>query len=514
MLNFQIRFIILVDKLKQHITFNYFYMKKLVLLICILTASTYTVFGQAEGSVVSATARGGVATTMVTDYQSIGINPANLGLRGKYETKHVTFGLLETNASGFVQGASLSQIKNLFLSNDSLTSSQRSQGASLFKGSTVSANADVMLFGLSIQSDKLGGLAFSVNDVVRTYAGISQNFSNFIFSGASSTQYFDSLKLGDGTKVANDPSQYSNYYNNHQGITQGITSQPFSLGHIISGSNFKAQYNRTFNAAYSREVFRNEVFTLSAGIGVKYVMSYYYMNISADNGVLKGNIANNPAFSSFSPNLSSPGKVNGGNVISPVGQGYGIDLGITGTILDILKVGVSVVNIGAITYNKNTYQVKDTTITTMNYSPSTADGLNQTIFWKKSNSFTVQMPTMFRFGTSISLLEKKIEVGTDIVVPLNHEAGNINKAIYAIGGDAYVTRWFKVSTGTSIGGNYANSIYYYRPHVCIPLGITFIAGENGGWEVGFSTRDIVSLINTNTKSPLYSMGMCVFRFRL
>ena len=34
-------------------------------------------FGQAEMSVFSATGRGGVATTFVTDYQSLGINPAN-----------------------------------------------------------------------------------------------------------------------------------------------------------------------------------------------------------------------------------------------------------------------------------------------------------------------------------------------------------------------------------------------------------------------------------------------------
>jgi len=487
-------------------------MKKLLLLLSILTATVHTVFGQAEGSVVSATARGGVATTMVTDYQSIGINPANLGLRSKYETKHVTFGLLETNASGFVQGVNMSQLKSLFLSGDSLSPAQQAQGTNLFKGANASANADVMLFGLAIQSDKLGGLAFSVNDVVRSYAGFSQNLTNFTFSGATSTQYFESLYLKNGQTVANDPSQYANY--SKIGIDSGITAHPFNIGQVLSGSNLKAQYNRTFNVAYGKEVFRNEIFSLSVGLGVKYVMSYYYMNLSSDHGELKGNIANNPVFSSFSSNLNVPNKTNGGNLLSPVGQGYGIDIGVTGTILDVLKVGVAVVNLGAITYNKNTYQVTDTTIHSIAYSPTTADAFNKTIYWKQSHSFTVQMPTMFRFGASVSLLEKKVEIGTDIVVPLNNEAGNINKAIYAVGGDVYLTRWFKVSSGTSIGGNYANSIYYYRPHVCVPLGFTLIAGENGGWEVGFSTRDIVSLINQGGKSPLYSVGMCVFRFRV
>ena len=445
-------------------------MKKLLLLISILTATVHSVFGQAEGSVVSATARGGVATTMVTDYQSIGINPANLGLRSKYETKHVTFGLLEANGSAFAQGVTLKQLSNFLLSGDTLNPSQKSQAAGLFKGTNASVNADIMLFGLAIQSDKLGGLAFSVNDVIRGYGGFSQNFSSFAFSGALSTQYFSQLQLGDGTKAPNDPNQYNNYINNHNGITGGIAAQPISLGSVLNGSSIKAQYNRTFNVAYGREVFRNDVFSLSVGVGVKYVMSYYYMDITSDNGVLKGNIANNSTFTGgVSSNLNIPNKSNGGNLISPVGQGYGIDLGVTGTILENLKIGVSVVNIGSILYNKNTLAVKDTSFSTLKFDASTADGFNKTVYWQNRGAFTVQMPTMFRLGGSLSLLEKKIEVGADIIVPLNHEAGNINKAIYAIGGDVYVTRWFKVSSGTSIGGNYANSIYNYRTKVCVHL---------------------------------------------
>ena len=91
-------------------------MKKLLLLFSLFLTGIYAAFGQAEGSVVSATARAGVATTFVTDYHSIGINPANLGLRTKYETKHFTFGLLETNISGFAKGVTKSQMKNYLFS--------------------------------------------------------------------------------------------------------------------------------------------------------------------------------------------------------------------------------------------------------------------------------------------------------------------------------------------------------------------------------------------------------------
>src|SRR6478735_4605800 len=107
-------------------------MKKLLLLLSLLIASTYTVFGQAEGSVVSATARAGVATTFVTDYQSIGINPGNLGLRSKYETKHITFGLLEMNASVFAKGVSRQQMNDLIFNGDTLSPNTQVQAANLF----------------------------------------------------------------------------------------------------------------------------------------------------------------------------------------------------------------------------------------------------------------------------------------------------------------------------------------------------------------------------------------------
>jgi len=491
-------------------------MKKLLLLFSLLIASTYTVFGQAEGSVVSATARAGVATTFVTDYQSIGINPANLGLRPKYETKHVTFGLLELNASVFAKGVTKQQMNDFIFNGKTLSPGTQIQAANLFANNNISANIDLMVLGIAFQYDKLGGLAFSVNDVMRANGNLSQNFTNFSFSGALSTQYFDNLRTNNGTTVANDPNQYA-YYNTlagGNGINAGLSTNGVSLGHIFKGTDVKAQYYRTFNAAYGKEVFRNDVFNVSAGVGLKYVWGYYYMDIQSKNGVLQGNVADNPIFSSLSTNFNIPDKNNGGNVLSPVGQGFGFDIGGTAEIYEKIKIGISLVNVGGIKYTKNTYEVKDTTIYNLKFDPSTADGFNKTVFWQEGKSFTAKLPTTLRLGGSVALLEKRLEVGGDIIIPLNKTPGNINTTMIAVGGDFYLKRWFKLSSGASIGGNYANSLDGYSTHVCVPLGFTLIAGENGGWEFGMSTRDIISLIDINGKSPLYSAGLCMFRFRV
>ncbi len=485
-------------------------MKKLLLLISILSASSSAVFGQSEGSVVSATARAGVATTFVTDYQTIGINPGNLGLRSKYETKHVTFGLLEMNATAFAKGVTTNQLKNYFFDGKTLTPAEQKAAANAFAGNNMSVNADIMLFGIAYQSDKLGGLAFSIKAHSLGNGNLDQNFTNLAFSGGLSTEYFDKLKLNNGSVVPNDPSQYNAY--NAIGIDSSISTNGVSLGSVFKNTTVKSQFYSTINLAYGKEVFRNDVFHVVAGIGVKYVMGYYYMNMQSVNGQLQGKVVDNPAMSSLSENFNIP-DTDQQKFSKPSGHGYGIDLGGTIVIYDKLKIGISLVNLGSIKY-KNAYDVLDTTIYKLNYDPSTADAFNETVFWKKADAFKVSLPTTFRFGGSLALFEDRLEVGADIIVPLNKEAGNINTPTYALGGDFYLKRWFKLASGISIGGNFANKIDQYSTHVAVPLGFTFIVGENGGWEVGLATRDIISYFNMKGEGPLYSAGMCLFRFRV
>lgn len=488
-------------------------MKKLLLLFPLFLTGMYTAFGQSEGSVVSATGRAGVATTFVTDYHSIGINPANLGLRTKYETKHTTFGLLETNISAFAKGVTTNQLADLILNNETLSPSNQIKAANLFASNNISINADVMLFGLAYQSDKFGGLAFSVNEVVRTNMNMSQSYTNLAFAGGLATQYFDKLKLKNNTTVTNDPYQYE--ANQAIGIDSALSTRGFTLGQVFNGSNVKAHYFRTINAAYGREIFRNEIFNVSMGVGVKYVMGYYYMNIESKNNVLSGKVADNPLFNLISETFNLPA-ANSKDLgfISPQGNGFGFDIGATAEVYDRLKVGVSLVNVGAVKYTHNTYLVNDDTIKAIKYDKATGDAINETVFWRETNSFTVKLPTTLRLGASLSLLEKKLEIGADVIVPLNKEAGNINQAIYAVGGDLLLVKWLKLSSGASIGGNFSNNINGYATHVCIPFGATFILGENAGCEISLATRDVVSLIDFNGISPLYSAGICAIRFRL
>jgi hypothetical protein len=57
-------------------------------------------WAQIELSNFNATGRAGISTTLATDYQAQGINPANLALVPQFEGFHHTFGMGELGFSG------------------------------------------------------------------------------------------------------------------------------------------------------------------------------------------------------------------------------------------------------------------------------------------------------------------------------------------------------------------------------------------------------------------------------
>ena len=67
-------------------------MKNVILILLVL--SSFNLFSQIEYSSFTATGRGG-ATTFVTDYQALGINPANLGWHLEFEEKKFAMGFNE-----------------------------------------------------------------------------------------------------------------------------------------------------------------------------------------------------------------------------------------------------------------------------------------------------------------------------------------------------------------------------------------------------------------------------------
>lgn len=479
-------------------------MKKIIL-IAFLYCCSFAAFSQAELSVYSATGRAGVATTFATDYQAIGINPANLGYGRTNEGKKFTLGLFEIAANVYHEGMSTKDFATYLIDaeDSDLTLYDRIKAAQTFETNTVSANLDFTVFGLAFQDEKFGGLAVTVRESFRYFSILDPTAADYTFRGATSF-VFDSLVLSDGSVVANDPNNYSSYQSGGVTIDSGKTNTPFSMGRIIGNSKLKQHWYRDYCISYGRKVFDNNGIQLYAGLGAKYVAGYNYADITSDGQAVKGTVALNPITEPVETlGATSPSNTSNNNY-QAIGSGYGVDLGVTLSLKQKYKFGVSAVNIGSVTYTKNVYSVQDTMITTVAFNEKTGfKGVGEIIRWQGESKHKVALPAILRVGASMSMLDYKLEVGVDAIVPLNDAAGNFDKIWLGIGGDYRVGKILKLSTGFNMGGN-TNKKFN------LPLGITF--SFNNTVEFGVATRDVLSYFQKQGNS--YSAAVGVLRIRI
>jgi hypothetical protein len=486
-------------------------MKKLLPLF-FLAFSIHQSFAQQEYSSFTSTGRG-VSTTLVTDYQAIGINPANLGLHTEYETKHITIGLLEGAASAYSNALNKATFKNSLTNyGDIFNLEDKIKAAQQFAGNGVSANIDLMALGIAIQSDKLGGLAFSVKESVRWYSKFSGLTADLLFRGKTSA-YFDQLLLNNGNIVPNDPANYAAY--EAIGINQGIATNQLNLSALFDGSKIKNNWYREYNLNYGRKIFGNDLLYITAGVGVKYIQGFNYTECEVKNGKIVMAGAFNPVFDiDFGVGAeNNPSAINSSNY-QAIGSGYGFDFGADIVINDKITIGAALTNIGSINYTGNVYTIQDTTLASM----ASGGSNNYNIFsqapnilaktgvlkWEGQDKIKVNLPAMLRLGASIKLLEIA-QIGVDFIMPTNNEAGNFEKPYLGVGGDLKPLRWIRFSSGINTGGN-------YNTRANVPFGVTLIVGENGTWELGAATRDVVTYVRQ--KGPNLSFAFGFLRFRL
>lgn len=485
-----------------------------VIFTAILSGLIFIAQAQHENTDFTSTGRAGVATTLATDYHAASINPANLGFKPQYETKKVTFGLLESSFSAYTSALTKTNFKKAITNfgGTEFNYQQKLTAANNFVAQPLSLNLDLTPIGIAFQSEKFGGISISTRESFRWYSQFGPQTSQILFLGKTAP-YFDSLQLNNGQKIKNTPHNVDSV--GLENIARGYSSTPQQLSVLLDGSKIKMHWYREYNISYGREVYNNDVIAITAGIGLKYVQGFQYIDIKAENGKLEGVGAFNPAFNiNFgTAAISNPSAINGSNYQS-VGKGFGLDLGVDFIYREKTKVGVAITNIGSVKYTGNVYEIKDSTI----YSVSSEGFNSYNIFYEAPNmvsnkglfrytgkkDLVVKLPTVLRFGASHKLNDK-LQFGIDFIAPFNQTAGNFQKPVIAAGADLFPVRWIKLSSGTFLGGNYGS-------RAVVPFGLTFIVGENGTWEVGAATRDIITYFRQD--SPALSLAFGFLRFRI
>jgi len=471
-------------------------MRKFVALFAILLATNF-VFAQTEISSFNATGSA-YSTSALTDYQCLGINPANLGWSRNQHTMNI--GFFEFAGSIYTEALTRSEVVNdLFASDFTLDSEGKKDAADKFTDARMMGIGGVMALGFSYQDEKIGGFAFNIRERMYWNSLLNDNGADYLFLGWNDP-YFDSIA-----------------YNVEGDTVAGYSTNPGMASSIYEGSEQNFYAYMEYNLGYGRKLYENDKFKVFAGIGLKYLVGYgmtqYYQD---DNGELV-------AFSALSPMFGvdfdepTPSEITEDG-IRKTGSGFGFDIGTTFEVIEKLRISLAVNDIGSIKWNGNVYKGNDGSV----WEIETAGLDNYNIFeqgelivtdnkpnepdtWEGLAEQKMNLPMNLRGGASYRFNEM-VEVGGDVYVPLrDHVPGQYEKAIFGVGCKYDPAKWVQISLGVMSGGEFGTNV---------PLGFLFypIKQDKNTWEIGFSTRDVVSFFAKNSPTVSIAMGFLRFSF--
>ena len=460
-------------------------------------------FLSAQTELSSFTSTGsGYVTPTINDYQSLGINPANLGWTRNDHKMNI--GFFESTGSIYSEALTKRQIQNdLFNGSFSLDNSGKLDAATAFTNSRMIGNASVMLVGFSYQDENIGGFGFNVRERFHWHTYLNDNGASYLFLGYNDP-YFDSTAFDNGDQV-------------------GYSTDPQQASIIYRGSDYHMLMYLEFNLGYGRKVIKNDNIAWYLGINLKYIlgqaMARYYQK---DNGELVGNSALSPGFGiEYSGDGIYDGDVSkltdGG--IKTVGNGFGIDIGTTLEIKEKLKIGLAVNDIGSITWKKNVYEGFDGGVWRIdtpgldNYNVFEEGQLINTDNGPPPNDTTalgisekkLNLPMHFRGGVSYTFNEI-IEAGLDVYVPLGDKVpGSLEAPVFGIGARANPADWVQLSIGVVTGGKFGTNV---------PFGVTFypLKNDSNTWEIGIATRDMLTYFKQNNPTVSFAFGFLRFSF--
>lgn len=440
---------------------------------------------QIEGSAFNATGRGGTATTFVTDYQAIGINPANLGFDNDFS---ISFGVGELGYSFYSDALLRDDVRAIVFNNDdTITQAEEETIANAFVENGMAFNLDVMPIGLSFKIPKFGTIAFSYTVNANYHSKFGGQAPQIIFEGYNYEEYFD-------TVIVTPDEIYA------------VAYDPLSLSDLFDGTDISFNAKSEINLAYGTELISTDKMGLYAGIGIKYIMSHAYMNFLAENGTITGVSALGLDILELTTNQTNPIT---SNALQPVGTGWGFDLGASIKLDETLTLGASITDMGKVDYTANLLQLNDYVLDTLRFSGVTSTDpikiIDQIltdeniVAYSGLSSFSESLPTNLRLGASLKLGEF-LDVGVDGVFPMNDVAGAYASPLFGIGGQLTLFKILKPSIGLTSGGGYATNI---------PAGLTF---DFQIWEAGIASRDILTWFGE--ARPNVSVAFGFLRFKI
>ncbi|MFT7587892.1 MAG: hypothetical protein ACI959_000097 [Limisphaerales bacterium] len=441
-----------------------------------------TVRSQGEGSAFLTTGQG-ASTVFATDYQALGINPANLAI--DWDTKTI-LSIAEGSFSLYSDALLRSDLRSAFFSGINLSELQAELFSQDFIENGQALDINLMAIGAAFNLGKDQGFAFNVRADLSANLKLNDFGSSLIFQGFDFENYFDTLIVLFGD-------------------TSGVASTPEKLSLLFDGTNLSYSATAEINIGYGFKLAEGKDYKVLAGIGARYIMGVGFFDFRVEDKELKGFSSLSPGFLFNLDSLNTPSLI-GGEKFKPVGHGAGFDLGVT--INDgKMRYAASITDIGFIRWTGNVVEFNDGLIDSLTFSG--IDGLNifseldefiqeQLLLTTGVEARTSALPTQFRASIG-ALISDQVNVGGEIIVPLNKQPGNITFPLVSAGVDWCFAGPFHVSSGFAFGGNYD-----FR----VPMGFNV---RTPNWDFGFASRDVTTLFGK--KKPTLSLAVGFLRFK-
>jgi hypothetical protein len=433
---------------------------------------------------------------------ALGLNPANLALDDRGST--VT---LEFLPFGFRAGSDFINYQiyqDYFTGEDSLdvngqpaigpngktvrvgkklSQSDKDAILGLFPGGIAHTqfNFDVTEFGFTVQSASIGGIGFSVSERLGVNLDIPEGYLKMLLEGFPET---------------------------------GAT-------YTLDNTSVTASWLREFNLSYARVLpFELKwVRNITAGIGIKYIQGFGYFGtdhylgkiqtVVTQDGTALGSepISGNFDFLQYQSHIPDTNIVN--NIMKPAGTGLGFDFGLSAELFQAFRVGVSITDIGKVTWDQNTKAIVGTghfEVSDISQQDSVKNAFKGETH--DTTSFTSSLPTALHIGASLQLdkaafittFPGQLLLAADLHFGFNEEPGNTKTPRFALGAEYRPVNAIPIRTGISIGGR-------ERFQWSLGLGI-----NTPVWDLDFATESIALLTNPNSfRSGSFTLGM---RFRI
>lgn len=462
------------------------------ILLIVFSNINSSVFGQTLPGAFSVTGAG-YSTAVVTDYQCVGINPANLGW--KRNNQLVNFGVGETNMSIYSEPLKRTLINELFDKDNNFTKEEKDEAVKNFTRAKLQMEGSINGVGLSFQDDKIGGFGVAIKERFMWDSYLNEQSADLLFNGYNS-DYFDTLLI-----------------NLQTGDTTGFRENALLLSEVFEDTYLKMTWFREFNFSYGRRIINRDNFSLYIGIGIKYIQGYSVFNYSYEDGVINTYSALNPAFK-VDYDAYSPSQIDN-DEYQTVGNGWGLDFGVSALLFNKLRLALALTDYGKIVWDGNVYTGEDATVNNI----QSAGMNNYNIFdleenlivgsvdwggWEGLENKTTELPMNLRFGSSY-LLNEKYEFGLEMYIPTNTVPGSYDKMIVGFGTRLQPVKWFRASIGLVTGGETGTDI---------PVGISFFPFNNDSfsWELGVAIRDVTTYFSQNKPTVSIALGLMRFSF--